>query len=135
MARVCFVCLGNICRSPTALAVTRHEAAKRGVLESLTLESAGTAAYHVGNSPDQRSIVAARRRNIPMSGQARQFTAADFARFDYVVAMDAENVRNLQGIAPKDYQGVLALVRSFDPSAEPNASMPDPYFRRRGGLR
>ncbi len=128
MARVCFVCLGNICRSPTALAVMRHEAARLGVLERLVLDSAGTAAYHVGNKPDPRTIAAASRRGIDLLSRARQFTARDFASFDYVLAMDAENLFNLQKLAPKDYQGVLALFRAFDPSAEPNASVPDPYY-------
>lgn len=134
MTRVCFVCLGNICRSPTALAVTRHLAAQRGLLDRLVLDSAGTAAYHVGNPHDKRSIAAARQRNIDMSGKARQFTAADFARFDYVLAMDADNLRDLQAIAPKDYPGVLTLFRSFDPTAEANASVPDPYYGGEAGF-
>lgn len=128
MVRVCFVCLGNICRSPTALAVTRHLAAQRGLMERLTLDSAGTAGYHTGNGPDKRSVHAAKRRGVDVFGQARQFTTKDFRSFDYVLAMDSENLANLQRIAPMDYQGVLALFRSFDPSAGPNASVPDPYY-------
>jgi protein-tyrosine phosphatase len=134
MTRVCFVCLGNICRSPTALAVTRYEAAKRGLLGRIELDSAGTGAYHVGNGPDERSIAAAKRRGIELSGKARQFTTADFARFDYVLAMDTENLLNLRKLAPKNYQGVLALFRSFDPTSEPNASVPDPYFGGEAGF-
>jgi protein-tyrosine phosphatase len=128
MVRVCFVCLGNICRSPTALAVMRHEAAKQGLRNQLLLDSAGTAAYHVGKGPDKRSVAAAKRRGIEVGGHAKQFTTTDFVNFDYVLAMDSENLLNLQNIAPKNYQGVLALFRSFDASAEANANVPDPYY-------
>jgi protein-tyrosine phosphatase len=134
MIRVCFVCLGNICRSPTALAVTRAEATKQGLLDRLVLDSAGTSAYHVGNGPDQRTIAAAKRRGIEVGGKARQFTARDFIDFDYVLAMDAENLVNLRKIAPRDYGGVVALFRSFDPTAEPDANVPDPYYGGEDGF-
>lgn len=134
MIRVCFVCLGNICRSPTAEAVVRHHAEKGGLLGHLFLDSAGTGAYHVGERPDRRSSEAAKRRSITLSGRARQFHASDFEQFDYVLAMDADNLAALKHIVPASFQGVLALFRDFDESAGPNAGVPDPYFGGEAGF-
>lgn len=92
------------------------------------LDSAGTGAYHVGERPDRRSSEAAKRRSITLSGRARQFHASDFDQFDYVLAMDADNLAALKHIVPASFQGVLALFRDFDESAGPNAGVPDPYF-------
>lgn len=128
MVRVCFVCLGNICRSPTAHGVTLYHAEQRGLSQLVFLDSAGTAAYHIGKRPDRRSIAAAKRRGIDLPGVARQFLASDFERFDYVLAMDAENLevlRNLPG--GRDHAG-LRLFRSFDKTAPTDSSVPDPYY-------
>jgi protein-tyrosine phosphatase len=126
---VCFVCLGNICRSPTAEAVFRNLLQARGLLGTVHVESAGTAAYHAGESPDSRSIAAAQRRGIPMRGAARQFRAADFERFDYVIAMDGSNFETLERQAPsKELLAKLHLARAFDPASPRGASVPDPYY-------
>jgi len=128
MIRICFVCLGNICRSPTAHGITLHHIKKRGLGNDVELDSAGTGAYHVGQRPDQRSILAARRRGIDLPGVARQFLASDFDNFDYVLAMDEENLENLKKLLGNRQHPGLRLFRTFDPSAPPNASVPDPYF-------
>lgn len=127
--RVCFVCLGNICRSPTAEGVFRHLVAEAGLAEAFELDSAGTAGYHSGAAPDPRARAAGKRAGIPVGGEARQFQAADFARFDYVLAMDASNAKELRSLAPTPAaRAKIRLLRSFDPSAPPNAPIPDPYY-------
>lgn len=128
MVRVCFVCLGNICRSPTAEGVTAHRARQRGVSHLVQLDSAGTGAYHIGERPDRRSIEAARRRGIELPGVARQFTVGDFTRFDYVLAMDEDNLSALEQLLGHRRHDGLRLFRSFDPTAPSGASVPDPYF-------
>jgi protein-tyrosine phosphatase len=126
---VCFVCLGNICRSPTAEAVMRHVAAEAGLAHAIEIDSAGTGAYHAGEPPDARSVAAARRRGVRVQGVARQFRAADWDRFDYVLAMDASNHDDLLRRAPTQaHLSKLRLARSFDPEAPAGASVPDPYF-------
>lgn len=107
----------------------RHLVARAGLGGAISVDSAGTAAYHAGEAPDRRSRAAARRRGIEMAGKARQFKASDWAAFDYVMAMDAENLRNLRANAP-DHRALekLHLLRAFDPQAPPNAPVPDPYY-------
>jgi protein-tyrosine phosphatase len=128
MVRVCFVCLGNICRSPTAHGVTLHHVRKRGLEQLLELDSAGTGAYHIGDRPDKRSIAAAARRGVELPGIARQFVASDFDKFDYVLAMDDANLAELQKLLGQRQHPGLRLFRSFDPTAPAEASVPDPYF-------
>ncbi len=96
MVRICFVCLGNICRSPTAEAVMKHLVRQARLEDAFHIESAGTGDWHVGEPRDRRSLATGAARGIPLSGRAQQFTAADFARFDYVVAMDSSNRDNLR---------------------------------------
>jgi protein-tyrosine phosphatase len=125
---VCFVCLGNICRSPTAEGVMKHLLARHGLSDRVHVESAGTAGYHVGDLPDRRSRLAARGRGVTLDSRARQFTQADFERFDYVLAMDESNRENLAALAPN--AAARAKIRSFlafDPNAAPDAPVPDPY--------
>lgn len=127
--RVCFVCLGNICRSPTAEGVMRHLVAQAGRADAFEIDSAGTAAYHEGERPDRRSIAAARARGVELPGRARQLQPSDFARFDHVLAMDRENLRELLRLAPDEAsRAKVALLRSFDPEAPPQAEVPDPYY-------
>jgi protein-tyrosine phosphatase len=129
MVRVCFVCLGNICRSPTAEGVFRHLVSEAGLSSAFEIDSAGTAGYHSGELPDPRARAAGKRAGIPIGGQARQFLAADFARFDHVIAMDAANARDLRRIAPsKEASAKIRLMRSYDPAAPDNAPIPDPYY-------
>lgn len=127
--RVCFVCLGNICRSPTAAAVMARLVDDAGMADRVAVESAGTAAWHEGEGPDPRTAAAAARRAIPMDHTARRFRATDFERFDLVVAMDHENVDALTRIAPDASAAAkVVLLRAFDPASPPGATVPDPYY-------
>jgi protein-tyrosine phosphatase len=125
--RICFVCLGNICRSPTAHGVMERLVAAAGLAGAVAIDSAGTAAYHIGELPDERTRAAARRRGVELTHRARQFVAADLDRFDLVVAMDLQNLRRLEQLAAGRSAPRLALLRSFDPTAEPGAEVPDPW--------
>ena len=125
--RICFVCLGNICRSPTAEGVMVKLVADARLTDRFLIDSAGTGAYHAGEYADPRSREEARARGIQLTSVARQFVATDFARFDYVIAMDRGNQRALRGLA--NGEGELAkihLLRSFDPTADA-LDVPDPY--------
>lgn len=129
MIRVCFVCLGNICRSPIAEAVFRHLVTEAGLEQAFEIESAGTGGHHTGEAPDPRARAAGKRAGIVVRGKARQFSRADFARFDHVIAMDFSNLTELRRLAPTpEAASKLRLMRSFDPAAPPNAPIPDPYY-------
>ncbi len=133
--RVCFVCLGNICRSPTAEGVMRHLVEEHGLTGAFTIDSAGTDGYHVGERPDPRTRAAAAKRGIRVDGQARQFKAADFNRFDYVVAMDRSNLRRLGALAPTaEARAKLSLLRDHDPQSPPGSEVPDPYYGGEDGF-
>lgn len=133
--RVCFVCLGNICRSPTAEGVFRHLVARAGLGEQFEIDSAGTAAYHEGESPDRRSAATAKARGMPLGGQARQFRSADFERFDHVLAMDRSNLSGLLRLAPNDEaRKKVSLLRSHDPASGDGAEVPDPYYGGEDGF-
>jgi protein-tyrosine phosphatase len=128
MVRVCFFCLGNICRSPSAEGVMRHLVRAAGLEGAIEVDSAGTAGYHAGEPPDPRACAAGRRAGIDVCGQARQFERRDFERFDYVVAMDRSNLDELSRLAPKGLAHKLSLLRAFDSAARPGAAVPDPYY-------
>ncbi|MBN2195668.1 MAG: low molecular weight phosphotyrosine protein phosphatase [Polyangiaceae bacterium] len=129
MVHVCFVCLGNICRSPMAEGVMRHLVAAAGLGDTIAVESAGTSAYHEGEPPDARSRAAARARGIDVGGRSRRFVRQDFSRFDYVIAMDTENLDDLIGLAPDPAaERKVSLLLAFDPASPPHASVPDPYY-------
>ncbi|MEM1415086.1 MAG: low molecular weight protein-tyrosine-phosphatase [Myxococcota bacterium] len=126
---VCFVCLGNICRSPTAEGVFRHllEAAELGA--AIEVDSAGTGAWHVGERPDERSRTVAGWKGITVDGAARQFVASDFVRFDWVIALDRKNAADLRRLAPDDEAASkIRLLREFDPEAGRDLDVPDPYY-------
>jgi protein-tyrosine phosphatase len=125
---LCFVCLGNICRSPTAEGVMRHLVREAGLEHRIKVESAGTAGYHCGDAPDRRARAAAKRRGIEVSGAARQFQRSDWQRCDYVLAMDHSNHEDLAAIAPPEARAKLHLLRSFDPASPAGADVPDPYY-------
>jgi protein-tyrosine phosphatase len=128
-AALCFVCLGNICRSPTAAGVMRHMVDEAGLAAAIRVESAGTAGYHVGEPPDQRARAAGARRGIVIGGRARKFAREDWVRFDYVLAMDQSNYDDLTETGPTAaWQSKLYLLRSFDPASPRGASVPDPYY-------
>src|SRR5258708_34649899 len=127
--RVLFVCLGNICRSPTAEGVLRFLAAKEAPHLALDIDSAGTADYHIGAPPDLRSQRAALRRGIDISGlQARQVAADDFARFDLILAMDRENLRELQTLKPRGSHALVKLFLEYAPELNLR-DVPDPYYQ------
>jgi protein-tyrosine phosphatase len=129
LVRICFVCLGNICRSPTAEAVMRHLSAREGLQSELLIESAGTGDWHVGEPRDRRSREVGERRGMPLAGRARQFVPADFARFDWVLAMDGQNLEALLELAPDEAAAAkVRRLRSFDPASPPDADVPDPYY-------
>jgi protein-tyrosine phosphatase len=126
--RILFVCLGNICRSPTAEGVLRVIAAREAPELSIEVDSAGTAAYHVGEPPDPRTRAAAVRRGYDLQHlRARVIEPADFTRFDLILAMDQENLRVLQRRAPHAAHERLRLFMEFAPHADTPA-VPDPYY-------
>jgi protein-tyrosine phosphatase len=126
---LCFVCLGNICRSPTAAGVMRHLVAEAGLSDRILVESAGTSGYHLGEPPDRRATAAAKRRGIDIKNQGKQFKREDLVRFDYVLAMDQDNLEDLLALdAQKKHDGKIRLLRSFDPASPPGAKVPDPYY-------
>lgn len=128
MVSVCFVCLGNICRSPTAEGVFRSLVVKAGLDSVIRIDSAGTAGYHAGEPPDRRACHAAARRGIQVHGRARQFLASDFDEFDYVLVMDGSNLADLRQLYSSGARAQLSLLRAFDASAPEHAAVPDPYY-------
>lgn len=127
--RLCFVCLGNICRSPTAEAVMAHLVSRSELVDVVVVESAGTGGWHAGQKADGRARSEARRRGITMDGTARKFTRGDFARFDLVLAMDAQNADDLRRLAPDAAaREKVLLLRRFDPSVGADLDVPDPYY-------
>jgi len=126
--RVLFVCLGNICRSPTAEGVFRQLCSEAGIDHAVSADSAGTGGYHVGDPPDERSQRAARARGIEIGNlRARQVSVTDFEAFDYVLAMDRKNHRHLTAMCPPTRQGKLHLLMDFAPESAAR-ELPDPYF-------
>ena len=127
MIRVLFVCLGNICRSPAAEAVFARLVAEAGLSDRITIESAGTGSWHIGQPADRRMRQAASARGIDMPGAARQVSMDDFERFDHILAMDAENLTNLRRLAPLEHRHKIRLFRDLDPEGR-GADVPDPYY-------
>jgi len=137
MTRILFVCLGNICRSPTAEAVMARLVAEAGLSGEIEIASAGTGGWHVGNPPDPRATSAAAARGFAMQSVARQVTADDFARFDLLLAMDRDNLRNLRRLAPDAASAQrVRLLREFDPASAgaPDLDVPDPYYGETDGF-
>ena len=124
--KVLFVCLGNICRSPTAEAVFRARAAQAGV--EVFIDSAGTGGWHVGEGPDPRAVAAGEARGYSFAGQAaRKVERADFGEFDYVLAMDRQNIQNLEKLCPPAYLSKLSLFLDYAPNTTAR-EVPDPYY-------
>lgn len=129
--RVCFVCLGNICRSPTAEAVFVHLVREAGLSPHFEIDSAGTAAYHVGDSPDRRATAEARRRGVEMVSRGRQFRRGDFELFDLVLAMDESNHADLVDLTSSpDQRAKVRRLREWDPESRGphDLDVPDPYY-------
>jgi protein-tyrosine phosphatase len=125
---VLFVCLGNICRSPTAEAVFRHRATRAGLGAKVTVDSAGTGDWHVGHPPDRRAILHAARRGYDLSPlRARQVRVEDFERFGWILAMDRGNLRELTALRPEGFRGHLALFLDIAPAIGVS-EVPDPYY-------
>jgi low molecular weight protein-tyrosine phosphatase len=123
--RVLAVCLGNICRSPAAAAAIREAAETFGV--DVTVDSAGTGSWHIGQPPHPDSIAAGKRVGLDITGRGRKVHAADFDRFDIIVAMDRSNLRDLKAITPGlEDQAKVRLFRTYDPFSEED-EVPDPY--------
>ncbi|NJN87033.1 MAG: low molecular weight phosphotyrosine protein phosphatase [Leptolyngbyaceae cyanobacterium SL_7_1] len=123
-----FICLGNICRSPSAENIMNHLIAQRQLSEQITCDSAGTASYHVGSPPDRRMAFAASQRGITLKGQARQFRPSDFESFDLILAMDKENYANIVALDPEGrYRHKVRLMCEFC-RHHPDQEVPDPYY-------
>jgi protein-tyrosine phosphatase len=132
--RVLMVCMGNICRSPTAEGVFRKLHKELAPELDIQVDSAGTHAYHIGDPPDLRSQAAALKRGVDISDlRGRQATFQDFHEFDYVIAMDSDNLRRLQAIHPKEARGQLRLLLEYAPEAGV-LDVPDPYYGGPGGF-
>jgi protein-tyrosine phosphatase len=119
--RILFVCIGNICRSPTAEGVMRHLLRERGLDGEIELDSAGTGGWHAGSPPDARATQSARARGITLQGAARQVTRADFDDFDLLVAMDRDNLDDLRAMAPPGSEDKVRLLLD-------GRDVPDPYY-------
>ena len=128
--RLLFVCMGNICRSPTAEGVMRGLLREEGLEDAVEVDSAGTGDWHVGDPPDRRATAAAHARGIVLEGAARQVARADFAEFDLILAADRRNLRDLRALLPPDARAKVHLLREFDPAADgaPDLDVPDPYY-------
>ncbi len=134
MIKVLFVCLGNICRSPTAEGVFRKLVEGVNLQRHIEADSAGTHAYHIGKPPDQRAQTAAARRGVDLSAmRGRQATVEDFHEFDYILAMDWQNLSYLQDQCPEDLRYKVRLFMEFAPDY-PNDEVPDPYFGGTNGF-
>ena len=128
MTKVLFVCMGNVCRSPSAQAVFQHMAEEAGLADMVRVDSAGTHAFHIGEAPDARAQAAARKRGYDLSGHvARQIRPEDFHDYDLILAMDWDNLAALQQQCPKAYQHKLMLLMRFANEFE-EATVPDPYY-------
>lgn len=135
MVRICFVCLGNICRSPTAEGIMLAMVAESGLTDQISIDSAGTGAWHVGEPADARSRACAAGRGVDLPSIARRFEPSDFARFDHVLAMDESNLADLLELAPDaSSRSRVALLRRFDPASPGDLEVPDPYHGGRRGF-
>jgi protein-tyrosine phosphatase len=129
--KLLFVCMGNICRSPTAEGVMRHLLREQGLEDEIEIDSAGTGGWHAGDPPDSRATEAARRRGIALDGAARQVRPSDFEEYDLLLAADRENLADLRAVAPDEAaMAKVRLLREFDPGSRgaPDLDVPDPYY-------
>jgi protein-tyrosine phosphatase len=132
VTKVCFVCLGNIVRSPFAENMFRYLVNEAGLSDNYEIDSAGTSAWHVGEKPDRRMRQVASSHGFEYSGRARQFKSRDFDRFDMIIAMDNSNRNNLLGMTGKpDHRRKIYQMRAFDPEGGADMAVPDPYY---GGI-
>jgi len=128
---ICFVCLGNICRSPTAEGIFQHLVNERDLEPYFYIDSAGTSAYHIGEPPNSKSQWVASQHGIQLQSKARRFEKTDLEEFDLILAMDQENLRNIQQLnGNPEFEKKIKLLREYDPQPDDKA-VPDPYY---GGM-
>lgn len=129
--KICFVCLGNICRSPTAEGVMQHLINEQNLESYFEIDSSGTSAYHVGESANSKSQQTAQKHGITLHSRARKFETSDLEYFDLILAMDSENLSNIRRMdAHNNYSDKIGKLRDFDPRPE-DGNIPDPYY---GGI-
>jgi protein-tyrosine phosphatase len=129
--RLLFVCLGNICRSPTAEGTMRTLVREAGLEDRIELDSAGTGGWHIGSAPDERATTAAAGRGVVLEGAARRVRLEDFDDFDLILAMDLANLSDLRALAPdSEGRAKVRLLREFDPASDgaDDLDVPDPYY-------
>ena len=132
--KLLFVCLGNICRSPSAENIMSHLIEEAGLSDRIQCDSAGTSSYHIGSAPDSRMSEAAARRSIVLRGQARQLQKGDFEKFDLILAMDNENYRDILYLDREDkYKDKVRLICEFA-SHHQEKEVPDPYYGGKAGF-
>ncbi|GGZ29463.1 protein-tyrosine-phosphatase [Echinicola pacifica] len=135
MIKVLFVCLGNICRSPLAEAIFNHQITQEGLNNKFSSDSCGTSDYHIGELPDERSITTAQKHSISINHRGRQLNHADIRDFDYIIAMDHSNVKNIRKLM-EGYNlshSQILLMRKFQPQADSD-EVPDPYYGGEDGF-
>lgn len=131
--RICFICLGNICRSPTAEGVFQHLIEERELQDYFEIDSAGTSAYHVGESANSKSQRTAQKYGISLNSRARQFESSDLDYYDLILAMDRENLSNVKSMSSSKHTDKIFLLRDFDPKPG-DGEVPDPYYGGREGF-
>ena len=128
--RILLVCLGNICRSPTAEVVLRDAVERAGLADRVTIDSAGTGDWHIGNPPDPRAVAHAARRGYDLTAlRARQVSSEDFERFDWILAMDTSVLATLEDLRPPTFRGRLALFRGAGDVPDPYTTGPEGFER------
>lgn len=132
---ICFVCLGNICRSPLAEGVFQALVKEEGLENQIIIHSAGTGGWHVGAAPDARMQATARKKGIQLTSRAQQIQAGDFRRYDLILAMDQSNLESMEFLcSPETAAKKIRLFRSFDPEVDGDLDVPDPYYGRDDGF-
>jgi low molecular weight protein-tyrosine phosphatase len=126
--KILFVCLGNICRSPIAEGIFTHLLRERSLEGRYQADSAGTGDWHVGQPPDRRSITVAQKRGVALPSLCRQVKPEDFQDFDLILAMDKNNLADLNALCPAPLRGKLKLMRAYDIGKDAGADVPDPYY-------
>ncbi|NVJ46985.1 MAG: low molecular weight phosphotyrosine protein phosphatase [Cytophagia bacterium] len=131
--KVLFVCLGNICRSPLAEGIFRFKVRERGLFGQFKIDSCGTSDFHIGETPDSRSMANAKKNGVDYMHRGRQLKKSDFYDFDYILPMDELNMKDVERLMPDDATAEVMKMRDFD-SAETGSDVPDPYYGGENGF-